>query len=101
LAQDWAPRPGRGRPLLYIYPPFRDIGRVLAKVRAERPDCLLVLPVWPRWWVAALMELPVAEVWEIPHRRDMLRPGPLSGAARERAPRFRMRVYYVLWPEGR
>ncbi len=87
--------------MLYMYPPLRMIGRLRAKVRAERPDCLRGLPVWPRRWVTALLELPVAGVWEIPNRRDMLHPGPLVGVVAARAPRFRMRVYYVFGSEGR
>jgi hypothetical protein len=86
--------------LLYMYPPLWMVGWLRAKVRAERPDCLWVLPVWPRWWVTALLELPVAGVWEIPHRRDVMHPGLLVRVVAARAPRSRMRVYYVLRPKG-
>ncbi len=61
FAQDWSPPAGPTRPLLYVNPLFSQAGRVLAKVLAKRPDCVLILPVWPRWWQALLRRLPVAD----------------------------------------
>ena len=97
LAQSWAPVLSQPRPLLYIYPPFALVGAVVRKVADERPDCILILPRWPRWWQAALSRLPIREELQLPHCRDLLVPGPAAGTDKLRAPQFRMMAYVVLW----
>ena len=44
---------------LYINSPFGDMGRVVRKIAGERADCLLLAPVWPRWWRVLIDRLPV------------------------------------------
>ena len=103
FAQDWSgdlSQPTQDRPLLYINPPFDQVGRVVAKVAQERPDCVLILPVWPRWWRATLTKLPVKARRTLPHRPDLFLPGPQTPQAGRRAahaPRYRVEALYVVW----
>ena len=103
FAQDWSSTAwgnGNGRPLLYINPPFDTVARVLRKVQDERPDCILILPVWPRAWRVALASLPVRGRMTLPHREDLLLPGPQVPNAASRgpkAPRYRLEAVYVIW----
>nr|AAM94957.1 reverse transcriptase [Volvox carteri f. nagariensis] len=106
FAQDWG-SPGWGRrdggetvrPLLYINPPFSAVARVLRKVAEERPDCVLILPVWPRAWVAILRTLPIRAQMTLAHR-ELFIPGPQVPNAAKRGPmtpRYRVQAVYVLW----
>ncbi len=100
FAQSWAPPEGGPRPLLYANPPFTQMGRVLRKIWDERPDCLVVLPTWPRAWRALLTGLPIRARWLLPHREDLCIPGPMVPRALHRrpmAPRYRVEAIYVAW----
>ena len=100
FAQGWAP-PAEGEvPLWLINPPFDQMGRVIRKIQEERPDCLLVAPVWPRWWAAILRDLPVRAQWTLPHVHDLCIPGPQvpkAAARAPKAPRYRIQVLYICW----
>lgn len=59
--------------LLYAFPPFPHIQRVIWRLLEERAELLLLAPYWPRClWFADLMSLSVAPPWQIPP------PGHLS-----------------------
>lgn len=47
FSQGWAPPAGEEAPLWLISPPFDPMRQVNRKIQAERPDCLLIAPVWP------------------------------------------------------
>ncbi|KXZ40999.1 hypothetical protein GPECTOR_1018g286 [Gonium pectorale] len=101
FAQDWG-RWSRGG-LLYINPPFDQMGRVVRKIEEEQPDCVLIAPVWPRWWRAALGRLPVRARRRLPHVPDLFTPGPQVPGAHGRgpkAPRYAVEALYVLWGNG-
>ena len=51
LFQDAFSRSWKGL-FFYAFPPFTMIGKVIFKVRKDRPKCILVLPWWPSkfWW---------------------------------------------------
>ncbi|KXZ50413.1 hypothetical protein GPECTOR_16g587 [Gonium pectorale] len=99
LVQRWSP-PARGpfRPLLYANPPFGLMGRTLSKLLAERADCLLIYPDWPRWWQALLRSLPIAAAWDLPARPDLFLPGPLARRPGPVVRRYRVRALLILWP---
>ncbi|KXZ45875.1 hypothetical protein GPECTOR_49g459 [Gonium pectorale] len=95
FAQHWG-----GRGLLYANPPFGRMGEVLRKLGDEKADCLLVAPVWPRWWRALLRNMPVRARWELPHRDDLCIPGPQvpnAGGRRPMHPRYRLEVLLIEW----
>ena len=56
--------------VMYANPPFALIGRLLAKIRRERAEVILVVPVWTsqHWW---------------PDLKDMMQEPPLSLARKE------------------
>lgn len=86
FVHSWATPEGQEPPLLYANPPFGQIGRVLRKVIEERPDCLLILPVWPRGWRALLHSLPIRARWLLPHVPDLCIPGPAVPNVANRRP---------------
>lgn len=44
-AHSWTPLTGTSPPLLFINPPFHQLGHVWRKILADRPDWILVLPL--------------------------------------------------------
>lgn len=85
FARSWTPGIRQKAPLLYVYPPFQFLGRVLRKVIDDRQDCLLILPGWPQGWRALLFSLPIRARWLLPHVPELCIPGPMvSNAAKHR-----------------
>lgn len=74
----------------WIYPPFSQAARVIAKVLADKATATVVLPVWTAqaWWAPALAH--ATEAWLLPGRTAPFS----SGQARRPAspPRWRMAV---------
>ncbi len=103
LAQNWGSgntAAGSQGELLYLFPPYHLVGAVVKKVWDERPDCVLIVPVWPRWWWVLLDKMPCAYRRLLPHRNDLLLPGsrlPNAKARQPHAPRFRLEAVVVLW----
>ena len=100
FARSWAPPTSGPAPFLYINPPFDQIGKVLRKVWEDRPDCVLIVPVWPRSWRALLHGLPIQARWLLPHVEDLCIPGPMVPNAYMRRPmalRYRIEALYVAW----
>ena len=61
---DFFSQPASRKELLYAYPPFILIGRLLQKMRLEQLDLVLVAPVWPAqaWWptlMASMVDFPL------------------------------------------
>ena len=97
FAQDWGEWGRDG--LLYINPPFDQMGRVVRKVADDRPDCVLITPVWPRWWRVTLDGLPIKArkrllsptlFWPGPQVPGMEARGP-------KVPRYAVEAVYILW----
>ncbi len=82
--------------LLYMNPPFHLLGRVVQKIREEQANCVLVAPVWPRWWAVALRRLPVKARRRLPHTDLFLRTGP-GGGRQAKSPRYAVEAVYILW----
>lgn len=65
--------------LLYAFPPFPLISRVLKKLLEEKAELILLAPRWPRRnWYADLVSLSVARPWNIPDDLIALTQGALS-----------------------
>ena len=73
-----------GNKLLYMFPPFSLIARVLQKVHQDRAEAVLVAPIWTTqgWW-AQLMHLlcqqsyylpPSQGILSLPHKPDQKHP---------------------------
>ena len=61
--QDWGWNRKLGRKeTCYIYGDFNSMGRILNKVIAEKVDCLIVYPMWPRGWQTNWKKIPVKQV---------------------------------------
>ena len=57
---------------VYIFPPFRLIGRALQKVQMERVKAIILAPVWPgQPWFTGL-QAASRETWTFPKRKDNL-----------------------------
>ncbi|XP_060741844.1 uncharacterized protein LOC132856323 [Tachysurus vachellii] len=58
---------------LYAFPPVALLPQVLARVRHDQVNLLLVAPRWPsRVWFTDLVSLLNGTPWEVPVRRDLL-----------------------------
>ncbi|XP_044159551.1 uncharacterized protein LOC122944893 [Bufo gargarizans] len=67
LLQDWSGA------LLYAFPPFALIPRVLSQVRRQQAELVLVVPFWrPQTWFPQLMELLIADPILLPAHLDLL-----------------------------
>jgi len=99
FSQRWAEEEGSTRQLVFVNGPFGDMGRTIRKVIKEQVDSIIIVPEWPRPWVALLTRLPVVGEWALPHRQDLLVPGSLLPKGRgAHAPRYRLKAVYVVWP---
>ena len=58
--QRWVNEDGT-KAFCWINGPFHLMGRILAKVKEERADGVLVCPKWPKGWRAQLKSLPIAK----------------------------------------
>lgn len=76
LAQPWSHH------LLYAFPPFSLIPKVLRKVQQDRARVLLIAPFWPkRAWFPILLQLSEGNWWSLPPVEDLLIQGPISHPA--------------------
>ena len=65
--QDWS------QGILYAFPPFNLIGKVLKKVRSQQSDLILVAPVWvTQPWYPLLLELAVGVPILLPKHVEVL-----------------------------
>lgn len=70
--------PWREFSLLYVFPPFPLLPRVLRRIAAEGVPAILIAPDWPRRsWYADLMLLLADAPWPLPSREDLLSQGPI------------------------
>ena len=64
---------GKHLGLLYAFPPFSMIGKVLLKVKTEKVDVLLIKPSWPaQAWYSQVLELSVTEPLLLPQLSNKL-----------------------------
>lgn len=64
--------------LLYAFPPFPLIQRVLQRIKKFGATVIMVTPHWPRRpWFPTLVNLSAAPPLRLPFRKDLLRQGPL------------------------
>lgn len=58
---------------MYIFCPFSVIGRTLQKLRADRGDCIMILPLWPTQnWFGPFLELLIDTPYVIPVKPEVL-----------------------------
>jgi hypothetical protein len=92
FAQAW----GGVDQLLYINPPFHLMGRVVQKIRDEKANCVLIAPVWPRWWAVTMRRMPFKARRRLPHPDLFVRPGPKGGLV-TKSPRYAINALFTLW----
>ncbi len=92
------PLTGR-RELGYANGDFSRMGELLAKIKTEQADVVLVYPDWPRYWRALLAELPVKADFCLPRKKDLCIPGPRvhPGKRKGQAPNYALRCAIILW----
>jgi hypothetical protein len=101
----------------YAFPPFCLIPRLLAKMRADQSNCILIAPVWlTQSWFPAVMEMLIELPYLLPSGPEMLKiPGTtkvhplykkltlmacrLSGMCCKNE-NFRRTLPISLWPRG-
>ena len=62
--QPWVNDAGE-KAFCFVHPPFEEMGKTIRKIAYERASCILIAPNWPKYWVAALKDLPVVKSVEI------------------------------------
>ena len=89
-------------PNAYINPPFNKLGDVIAKIREQQVDCVLLAPVWQRPWTALLKHIPIVSTRRLAHHEQgVFQPGPRAGQeARDSTPRYMVHAYTVRWQKG-
>ncbi|GIL93327.1 hypothetical protein Vretimale_19753 [Volvox reticuliferus] len=93
FAQPW----GGPDQLLYINPPFQLMGRVVRKIRDEQANCVLVTPIWPRWWMVTLNRMPVRARHRLPHSGLFECPKGAGGTPMVKSPRYAVEALYIIW----
>lgn len=64
--------------LLYVFPPWAIIGRMVQRIEAHRGFFILIALDWPRHpWYANLVLLHTDQPWGLPGQEDWLTQGPL------------------------
>lgn len=83
--------------LALICPPHTIIPRVLAKLEADRADCILILPAWFAAWNGTLPLLPIARQCSI--LATAIQWGPFAPPPSERCAALQagLRAYLVLF----
>ena len=91
--QRWT-NPDGSRAFCWINGPFHLMGRILAKLREERVDGILICPRWPKPWRAQLQHLPIVRTVTVRHLSDQgRRASPFWPGARV-SPEARNNVIY-------
>lgn len=87
------------RELGYANGDFSRMGELLAKIKHEQADVVLVYPDWPRYWRTTLATLPVKADFCLPRRKDLCTPGPRvhPGKNKGQAPNYPLRCAIILW----
>lgn len=84
--------------LSYLCPPHMIVVRVLAKIRAEHADCILVLPAWYKVWHGLLLQLPIRDTLEVPG--TCITWGPRAPASHDWCAALSatgLKAYYIRW----
>lgn len=64
--------------LLYAFPPFSLIPRVLMKIQRDKAKVILIAPFWPkRSWFPILLQMAKGNWWSLPLAQDLLFQGPI------------------------
>ena len=89
--QDWSSHN------LWLNPPFKLIGKVLRKLRADAARATLIVPAWPNshWWPCLCPDgkhlLPEVSDWiDLPLSDDLFLPGFLGSRSGIRRPNYRI-----------
>jgi hypothetical protein len=100
MVQPWALDQVTGeRELCLVNGDFSRMGDILRKVVAERADCVIVYPDWPRYWQVLWAQMPVRDCYTLPRRNDLCVPGPRVDPAKRRGrpPNYKIKVAIVIW----
>ncbi len=85
-----------GRKLLWLFPPFKLVGPVLAKLMKEQVDAIVILPAWTCFWQGMLQSLPVRDEQPIDYHNNLFILGSrLPTEMLKSPPRFRLRAYLI------
>ncbi len=87
---------GDGRPLVYINPPFERLGQIVRKLREEEPDCVLIAPMWPRWWRPHLRALPHFRACRALKAKNLFERVNVNGKREWHTPAYRVEAWYFV-----
>jgi hypothetical protein len=97
-AQDWAAyQAAHGGRLLYINPPWNQLGRVLQRLITQQVNAVVVYPAWNRPWQALWSAVKPVHVITLPAKRDLLMAGPRSGQAGIVEAHYRVHAAVIQW----
>lgn len=74
--QKWAVDQQGNKMFSYINGDFSRMGEILQKIRIEQCNCVVVYPMWPRYWQSLWAALPVRFHEVLPSSWDLFTPGP-------------------------
>ena len=81
--------------LMYLFPPFRLIGRVLQKLRADKGRAILVAPIWTAQTWFPMLENMARDSWTIPRRMGNLRRTDKGPRIRDTLQNIALRLYLL------
>lgn len=103
--QPWGRNSSMGRKeFCYIYGDFGSMGRILRKIKQEQANCVLLYPVWPRYWKTMWAGVPIKQkinLSRLAARRGwgLCSPGPRVEQCRrgKERPAWRLEAAIIIW----
>jgi hypothetical protein len=95
--QDWGSVEEARGGLLYINPPWKDMGRVLQKVITDRARAVIVYPTWNKYWQGMWPLLQPRKLITLPARKDLLLAGPRTKQPGHVPASYRVLAAVITW----
>ena len=88
------------RNMVWINGDWSAMGKILAKVQEERPDCIVIYPDWPKQWRAQLAMLPSqGPHMRLRHLTHLCEAGPRVDLSKRRGPpKYDVYAAVIVWP---
>jgi len=100
-AQDWSEYQAQAAgKLLYINPPWNQLGRVLQRLMADRVDAVVVYPSWNRPWQALWSLIKPVQIITLPARQGLLVAGPRSEQPGPVKCHYRVHAAVIRWQKS-
>jgi hypothetical protein len=96
-AQSWTDLAVYDGELLYINPPWHDMGRVLERLLAERGNAIIAYPSWDRPWQSMWPLLQPKKVIHLPVRNNLLKAEPWTKQLGLVKVHYRVQLAVIHW----